>query len=67
MIQCRTGVSFHTYIDIIPRKIDLFIASIESMIGDKQINCICRRGIASTEAARLISGKSNVKVFIDGG
>jgi len=37
------------------------------MTGDKQINCIRRRGKASTEAARLIAGKSNVKVFIDGG
>jgi hypothetical protein len=67
MIQCRTGVYIHTCIDIIPRKIDLFIASIESMTGDKQIHCICMRGIESTEAARLISGKSNLQVFIDGG
>ena len=51
------------------RNIENRISSLESMTGDKQIiYCICRRGIASREAALLISGKSNVKVLnINGG
>ena len=45
-------------------KIEDSLDKIERMCDDgKPIYCICRRGIASIEATRLISEKTNAKVF----
>lgn len=45
-------------------KIESSLDKIERLCdGGKPMYCICRRGVASTEATRLISEKTDVKVF----